>query len=342
MTKLAPLLFFLLSACGAQIIAPALMSGGISAVSPLSPLKTARESFVVRAEGTGPIELETVMVNRRGVTLTGKGTFSRPLAIRSAFLTAVTAPPCTQGASLQALWLEQDRRWDRPVAWTGAHHFELAFATPRGFLREPTALDVQLIDGDQTGQPDSDLCIRLPLRGSASASTLRRESAWTSGGGLGVSRAQWKEGEIERRGNGLGIHLHGSSGAWSGLWRASVRGDLFITARNTFWTLSLPMAVAIERLFPVSRHASWGLGLGYQPGRIEDLPSLWTSRRSWSHGPRATVMLLGGRGVADADPGQGFATRGIGLFVMRQWNTVIDIPEAPPPAWILGLEALSL
>ncbi|HEY0712850.1 MAG TPA: hypothetical protein VGF45_09270 [Polyangia bacterium] len=304
-------------------------------VDPLAPFFKGDERFVVRARAEGPVQVESLRVTRHGATITGSGSFDRPRAIQRASFGRVSSPPCSLEAHTKAFWLDADRRWDRPVGWSGTHRFELTLATPRDHFNEPAALDLVLLEGDR------EVCVRTRLSGSEPGSSLRRENPWGRGGGLGLAFAFGADpaGTTKRQ---TALQLSGSMAMWSGLWRGSLRGDFRIPVTQGPWWMSLPVTVQAERLISLNRRFTLALALGYQPGRVEDVARLFETHRTWTHGPRVGVMLLGGRDVADADPREGFVARGVGLFLMRQWNTVTGNPELPRAAWITGLEITAL
>jgi len=84
----------------------------------------------------------------------------------------------------EAVWLDQQRRWDRPVGWSGEHELELRFGAPHELLREPLVLDLLLVDGGKDGDPDR--CLRRRLGGPDAQDGFRRKSRASSGGGFGL------------------------------------------------------------------------------------------------------------------------------------------------------------
>jgi hypothetical protein len=309
--------------------------GANGLLNPFAPIFKNDERFVVRKKPEGAVQLESMHVTRRDVTVTGWGTFDRPRSIQRASFASVDAPPCSLSARTKVFWLGGDRRWDRPVGWSGSQWFELTLTTPRALFSEAAALDLAVREGDR------ETCLRTRLSGAEPGTSLRREDPFAKGGGFGLTIASGMDeaGTARRQ---MGIQLGGSTAVWAGLWRGSLRADLRIPLNSGPWWVSLPFTFQGERVVSLGRRFTLGMSLGYQPGRLEDLFSLFEANRTWSHGPRLGLMFLGGRDVADSDPREGFAARGIGLFLMRQWNTATKNEALPRAAWIAGVEAIAL
>lgn len=105
--------------------------------------------------------------------------------IRGATVSSGVATPCSAGAVAEAMTLDQQPRWDRPVGVKGDHELSLDFQGAVPFLAEPGAvLDLQV-----TGVA-GDGCLRLPFSsidstGSAPTSpAMLRPVSRVSGGGV--------------------------------------------------------------------------------------------------------------------------------------------------------------
>jgi hypothetical protein len=356
LARLAPLALALTSGCG-TLGAAAMQAAGtlaLSQASPLAPLAGPADRYGPRDQQPGEVALREVAFRRGRVTVLADLSAPERRALRRARLAPAAAPPCRAGWQAEVVWLDRQRRWDRPLGWSGDHQLELQFDVPRALLREPLALDLLVAGGGgKDGPPDR--CLRQPL--GHPTVPLRRIERNSGGGGLGLLVASGPG-----PGDGFGplaIQGSGSLGAWFGRWRVGGRLDACLGNCDPRSLLSFPIAAMVERLLYTGARLTVAAAVGYQPGRIDDLVSLWRGPRTWVHGPRVGLLLLGPRPFAGADPGEGYASRGVGLFVARLARSVypdlldgrttprrqtgVGTPSAAARAyWLLGLEATAL
>jgi hypothetical protein len=325
--------------------AGALGQSALSRASPLAPLRPAAEQYVPRDVEPGQVTLRELAFDPGGVTalaaLAGDGR-----ALRRARLAPAAAAPCTAGWVAETIWLDKQQRWDRPLGWSGDHEVELRFAAPLALLREPVVLDLLVQEKDPTRQGQlHERCLRQPLGDPAAGLGLGRKSRASAGGGFGLL------GSVSANGSDAnairGFQASGSLGAWLGHWRLSGRLDVCAMGCDPRGSLlTFPVAATVERLLVTGKRFSLAAALGYQPGRIDDLVSVWRGPGTWVHGPRAGLLLLGPRAFAGADPSQGYASRGLALFVSRQFHTVYPtLPEGITTAqwaWLFGVEVTAL
>lgn len=327
--------------------AGALGQSAFAQANPVAPLRPASEQYVPRDTRPGQVSLRELAYGPGGVTTLAALSGAEPRALRRARLAPAAASPCTAGWVAETIWLDQRQRWDRPIKWSGEHEVELRFAAPLPLLREPLVLDllVQEQDPAHPGQVH-ERCLRQPLGDPGAGQGLTRKSRVSAGGGFGlVAGVAARDGAAA--GPSLrGVQGSGSVGAWVGGWRLGGRLDACLNGCDPRSVFTFPVAAMVERLLLTGRRFSLAAALGYQPGRVDDLISLWQGPGTWVHGPRAGLLLLGPPAFAGADPAQGYASRGVGLYVSRQFHTVYPaLSEGTSSAgwaWLFSLEVTAL
>ena len=352
MRRLLPLLALgcLPAGCAAlgTAAAGALGQSAYMQASPLAPLGPPADRYVPRGAEPGTVSLRELAFDASGVTAMAALAGDERRGLRRARLAPAAASPCSAGWVAETIWLDKQQRWDRPLRWSGDHEVELRFAAPVALLRQPVVLDLLLEEEDAGSQGRvRERCLRQPLGDPGAGLTLRRKSATSAGGGFGVLARAPSGGAGAGEPSMAGFQASGSLGAWLGRWRLGGRLDVCLSGcdpRGHWFTM--PVAAMVERLPISGRRFSLAAALGYQPGRVNDLVSLWRRPGTWVHGPRAGLLLLGPRAFAGADPDQGYASRGLGLFVSRQFHSVYPtLPEGTTTAgwaWLFGVEAAAL
>ena len=332
------------SGCAAlgSAAAGALGQSAFAQASPLAPLLPTADRYVPRSPEPGELTLRELAFRHDRVTLVAGVSAGERRGLRRARLAPATAAPCTAGWVAETVWLDQQRRWDRPLGWSGDHELELSFRAPGGILREPAVLDLLLVEPDRGS--GTERCLRRPLGGPTAEDGFRRKDRTSAGGSLGLVWASGSPAE----GDWLfaGVQASGSLGVWFGRWRLGGQLDVCVGNCDPRSLIPLPVAAMVERLLYLGRRFTLAAAVGYQPGRVDDLVSLWRKPGTWVHGPRAALRLLGPRPFAGSNPREGYASRGLSLFVSRQFHTVYPAaPEGRPTrtrAWLFGLEATAL
>ena len=254
-------------------------------------------------------------------------------SLRRALLSPPAAPPCTAGWTAESVWLANQQRWDRPLPL--ADGLDLAFPLPRQYLRESLVLD--LVIEDATGSH----CNRLPL-GSPDEVGMTREEHTSGGGGFGLILGRpVQSGVTAANRNPYGFAVMGSFGRWLGRWRLGGRLEACFGSCAAGDFITAPAVATVERLFYRGGLLTIAASVGYQVGRIEDAINSLDGHATWAHGPRVSVLVLGPRPFAGANPSEGFAARGLEIFLQRQFFSV-GAATREPPTWLLGLAVVAL
>jgi hypothetical protein len=147
---------------------------------------------------------------------------------------------------------------------------------------------------------------------------------------------------MRERVQNLGVVFSGSEGLWFERWRLGARIDFCLVSCSVTRFLTVPVTATADRLLWVGSRMTIGFGVGYQAGRIDDLYSLFSGPRTYVHGPRASLLLLGPRPLLGAHPDQGFSARGFEVFVTRRFYSVFSADVQQGAAWIFGIGAITL
>ena len=329
-----------------SLVGQALGLTALQQASALAPLQPPPGEYVARSGaerpggGAPPVE---VSFDQKGLTaITALDTAGGAELVRARLVPA-EASPCSAGWVADHVTLDGQRRWDRPLSFSGSRQLALHFDVPRELLRAPLAMDLSVSEGGTRR------CLRLPVVEAAGAGPplYVRKSRASGGGNLGLLVNEGALG-VTRSTN---VVAGGSAGAWFGRTRLGGRLDICMPNCSRS-VIAFPVTATIDQLLYAGGRLTVGMDVGYQVGRIEDLVSLWGDSRTWVHGPRVGLMLLGPRPLGSTDPTQGFAARGIRLFLSAQVPSVYPSPEMGAVTgsvgpevkwgWLFGLEAVAL
>jgi hypothetical protein len=315
-------------------------AGSAAVRGAFSPLWSPEETYVASDSSERPLAVSELHLASDGVRAMAVIRTEHPVLLRRVSLAADTSPPCHAGWAADVLALEGQRRWDRPVGVEGTRALTLYFSPPRSFLRGPLQLEALFEEGAHYR------CIRVSVGGGPDSQPLTRKSRRTDGGGLGIARGTPALANTDvfadRDGNRLGLLMAGSVGVWLGHWRLAgqLEACMFACGREI---ISVPVVATIDRLVYVGRSVAWAGRLGYQLGRGEDLLASFSEHPSWIQGPQIGLMLLGPRPVAGADTTEGFAARGFGVFLQRQFRTIDQTTNGVGTSvWVFGLQAVAI